>query len=87
MAETKKAPEKPKKRGKERKKEKIINISENVYIKKKERKTGVFTSYYQHFVHLVNKYKDSECLKTFYTKLVNGFYNSIAGRTLSSARL
>ena len=55
MAETKKAPEKPKKRGKERKKEKIINISENVYIKKRERKTGVFTSYYQHFVHFVNK--------------------------------
>lgn len=55
MAETKKAPEKPKKRGKERKKEKIINISENVYIKKKERNTGVFTSYYQHIVHFVNK--------------------------------
>lgn len=41
MAETKKAPEKPKKRGRERKKKKIINISEKVYIKKKERKTGV----------------------------------------------
>ena len=55
MAATKKAPETQKTEAGKKERKKIINISENVYIKKKERKTGDFTSYYQHFVHFVNK--------------------------------